>query len=1102
MNDNNKKALEDKRDRERISRELNTTMLVEAAAGTGKTTSMMSRMANLVSSGEARVENIAAVTFTRKAAAELRDRFRVELEKRVNDASGRERELLSQALEHIERCYIGTIHSFCARLLRERPIEAGVGISFREIEQEDDNELKQKAWDVFMSSIYTSSDNLYKELIERGIYPETLFETFKILTDYPDVDEWPAGDASKPDFSPALQPVMDYWRRVDALLPMLRGVDFGNDKLMPALFSVHRAISHTDFSDDIQFAALLSRFEKVPTIVQKNWPRGKDQALDEKMAWASISENHAVPLVRQWREYCYPPVMEAVKRAVGTYEKLKAESGGLNFQGLLMKAAALLKNNQDARKYFRERYTRLLVDEFQDTDPVQAQVILYLTADDPAETDWRKCRPSPGSLFVVGDPKQSIYRFRRADIATYNKVKTIIEDTGGIVASMSVGFRTIAPIVDWVNDRFASVFPEKATDYAPQRRDLIVGRTDGSNGTLRGLFKITAPKDFKDQPGGFTDIVQWDADYIARFIRKAIDEKMTVPRTDKEIEKGATPEARPGDFMIITYKKSHLSEYARKLGELGIPHQVTGGAALNEISQLELLYLCLAAATRPDDSVALVAALRSELFGISDAALYDFKKAGNTFDFRRDVKETGLDPKDAEVLRDAFASLRRYEKLLSKMPPAAAAEIAAAELGLVAEACADTAGNINAGSMLKAVELMRAARADNWSAADLVERLGAIISREQTYDGAPAKWHESSVVRVMNLHKAKGLQAPVVFLAGPAGASRHEPSLRIDRSGEGTDGYIVSRGPSRGRGEGIALAAPPEWAEHANEESKYQEAEKDRLMYVAATRAGAMLCISGRPSHDSFNPWSFFKESMKDAAELDDPGPRKAPRVKEIKLSASAAGAAAAEAARRVNACAAPTYRVEAAKTYSATYSPTAAEAAADYLPADRAMEWGTVIHLLLEAAIKNPGDKALRALAVSELEHNEMSADLADEAVELVSSAMKSEIWARAARASRRLVEAPFVVKMSELGTESDSTAKDFLIRGVVDLAFEEPNGWVIVDYKTDDRPGRDLAVLTSKHMPQLKVYARAWSECAGLKVSEIGIFFVNTGSYRSERM
>jgi ATP-dependent helicase/nuclease subunit A len=339
MTDNKKGRPGDWRDRDRISGELGSTMLVEAAAGTGKTTNMMSRMANLVSSGSARVENIAAVTFTRKAAAELRDRFRVELEKRVAEASGRERELLSQALEHIERCYIGTIHSFCARLLRERPIEAGVGISFREIEDDEDNELKRKAWDEFMSTLFTSPDKLADELLARGIYPETLFDTFEIITEYPDVDAWPVGATPKPDFAPARQPIMDYWRRVDELLSLLLGTDFGRDALMPALFAVHRAITHTDFKDDIQFAALLSRFESVPTVVQKNWPR-KQLALDEKQAWANISENFAAPLVTQWREYCYPPVIKAVMRAVDIYKALKEESGGLNFQDLLMKAAA------------------------------------------------------------------------------------------------------------------------------------------------------------------------------------------------------------------------------------------------------------------------------------------------------------------------------------------------------------------------------------------------------------------------------------------------------------------------------------------------------------------------------------------------------------------------------------------------------------------------------------------------------------------------------------------------------------------------------------------------------------------------------------------
>jgi ATP-dependent helicase/nuclease subunit A len=489
------------------------------------------------------------------------------------------------------------------------------------------------------------------------------------------------------------------------------------------------------------------------------------------------------------------------------------------------------------------------------------------------------------------------------------------------------------------------------------------------------------------------------------------------------------------------------------------------------------------------------------LFAISDAALYDFKKAGGSFDFRRDVKEEGLSAEDAELFRDAFARLRRYAKLLAKLPPAAAAEIAASELGLVAEACAGPAGNIDAGSMSKAIELMRAARADNWSASDLIERLGAIISREQTYDGAPAKWHESSVVRVMNLHKAKGLEAPVVFLAGPSGAARHEPILRIDRSSGGAEGYIIARGQRRGRAAGLTLAAPPEWAQrHANEESKFQEAEKDRLMYVAATRAGAMLCVSCRSSHDNYNPWSFFKESLKDAVELEDPGARVAPRVKEITLPGDAPAVAAAAAARRVAACALPTYRVEAAKTFSAPDAPTAGEDAAFYPPIEHAMEWGSVIHLLLEAAMKNPGAD-LRALAVSELEHHEMSAALADDALTVVSAAMKSDVWARAMRAPRRLIEAPFVAQMTDVAS-GGGACETCMIRGVVDLVFKEADGWVIVDYKTDDRPGRDLTALERKHMPQLKVYAQAWSEIAGIIVREIGVYFVNTGTYRSERL
>jgi len=112
-----------------------------------------------------------------------------------------------------------------------------------------------------------------------------------------------------------------------------------------------------------------------------------------------------------------------------------------------MRAAELLRH-EGVRRYFRRRFTHLLVDEFQDTDPIQAEVMLLLTADNPTEQDWRACKPVPGSLFVVGDPKQSIYRFRRADIVTYNMVKQIIQKNRGELLTLTCNFRTVPAITD------------------------------------------------------------------------------------------------------------------------------------------------------------------------------------------------------------------------------------------------------------------------------------------------------------------------------------------------------------------------------------------------------------------------------------------------------------------------------------------------------------------------------------------------------------------------------------------------------------------------------------------------------------------------------
>ena len=143
-------------------------MLVEAAAGTGKTTSLVARMINLIRQGKCPVENLAAVTFTRKAASELRSRFQVGLENAAGEASGIEKDRLLLAVEHVERAFLGTIHSFCARLLRERPVEAGVDLEFSELDEAQDREFRARAWSEHLDRMVAAGHPLVAELEHLG----------------------------------------------------------------------------------------------------------------------------------------------------------------------------------------------------------------------------------------------------------------------------------------------------------------------------------------------------------------------------------------------------------------------------------------------------------------------------------------------------------------------------------------------------------------------------------------------------------------------------------------------------------------------------------------------------------------------------------------------------------------------------------------------------------------------------------------------------------------------------------------------------------------------------------------------------------------------
>ncbi|MFH1150493.1 MAG: UvrD-helicase domain-containing protein [Actinomycetota bacterium] len=1140
----------DQDQRDLIVSALDRNVVVEAAAGTGKTTSMVDRMVALLRTGACDdIRRMAAVTFTRKAASELRDRFRLALEKAVREAAGDERERLAGALDSIDQCFVGTIHSFCGRLLRERPIEAGVDLAFEELDEDADTRLREEAWAAYAESVIgLGPGSVIDDLDDLNLNLSDLADTFYRFAEYPDVDEWPLPPESDllSDLEEAAVAVKRFTERMRKLADRLPR-ECGSDQLMPRYSKMPRVVSHyQDLNDRASMLELIDMFfDKRSGAVLREWVQKggftQEEARSERDAWDEFREEFAAPLAEAWRELRYRTVMKVMAEARVVYDRMRAERGQLNFQDLLMKAVGLLEGNPHVRSYFAGRYSHLLVDEFQDTDPIQAEVMLLLTATDPRQDDWRLCVPRPGSLFVVGDPKQSIYRFRRADIVTYNRVRRmILEGDGGkdrgIEVRLFANFRTSAPVIEWIDEVFAPRgdctdkngrpvrFPEAASEQSPAYVRLEAGRSESLEGELGGVFQLTIPSDevlltshlveggrpTEQEAAGLARrytrselAASYEADLIARFIRRAIDDRLTVPRSERELEDirrrrplddPATLQAE--DFLIITRNKTHLSTYGQALQRYGIPHRVTGGTALNEVDELRLLLTCLRAVDRVDDPVALVGALRSELFGISDAGLYRFRRNGGYFNYTSPVPE-GLPPDDEEAITDAFARLRRYRDWTRSMPPLAAFEKVISDLGLMVLAAMRDGGDVQAGSLGKALELLRGDQRAHWSTSHLVEFLADLVEGEYSYDGVSARSHEVGVVRVMNLHKAKGLESTVVFLADSSGEPRAGPEVFIDRGGDRTIGYLGVFGPRWGQWYRPLLAAPGGWADRQAVEKEFEAAERLRLRYVAATRAGSAMIVCEREDGraNGSNPWKYFRDYLSGAPGLPDPGPRNAPSREVLDISVEDVTKASEEAAGRIRRATGPTYARFAAKEYALRDVEKVAKGSGTFATStaggpEYGINWGTAMHLLLELAMSRP-DFDVEAWAERVLGENEIDPGETPRAVETVRAVTGSALWERALASDLCLTEVPFHMLLGD--TDIPTT-----MNGAMDLAFREEGGWVIVDYKTDRiSTSRSEQALADEYAPQLELYGRAWAGCTGETVKETGLFFVDNRKY-----
>lgn len=1081
MRDPDKKEPPDQEARHRIREDLDANFLVEAGAGSGKTTSLVDRMVALVRQGACKVEEIAAVTFTRKAAAELRQRFQVKLEEagRRPGADVAERKRLADALTNLDGAFLGTIHSFCAKLLRERPLDAGLDPDFRELPETEAKRLERQFWLDHLERLGAGGDSQLGELDKLGLRPEQLESLYRKLVEHPDVDfgatpEPPPDEAQTATVRQQLDALLD---RAEALLPRQEpemGWDSFAKKVRTLLYQ-RRSFSWDDRIAFFDGLARLYDLKSKPT--QNRWTsRSQIKQLGEEFREFGNPQNPAGQLLQDWWAYRYPVAVAFAKRAADAFAQERKELGLLTFQDDLVLAAELLRNSPTTRRDLGRRYRRLLVDEFQDTDPLQAEILFLLASKPTGEgDDWTRARPRPGALFVVGDPKQSIYRFRRADIALYEFVKRRFAEFGEVLR-LQANFRSLTCIEKVVEGVFDSeqMFPARDTPSQAAFAPLQVQRSPAA-GCGPGVLRT-----YPIGGGSLDQVAEDDARFIAAHIAEQV----------------ATGERRPADFLVLTRVRKHLALYARVLEEWNLPVQVSGAGVdfEDKLSAFLLLLKCMA---DPAHEVQVLGALVGPFFGITLDEIVAYNEAGGRLEVNRPprLRDDVAAPVVARVapVLDALDQLHRWREKARREPADVTVERLAAETGIFPLAAAGSLGQMRAGTLVYLLDAVRAKALDGDASL-----AGAVEAMETALEWADAMVAlvpgRGNAVRVMNLHQAKGLEEKVVFLGSPFGERNRPPDMRVARGDDGVARGAMPITQQIRQHQWQVIAKPRTWDEDEKIETEFELAERVRLLYVAATRAEDELWVARWDPRPGWgrkypSPWARVEEWIDGeavreavAAGVEVPGtPAGGVQDEDTVFGPGAVGGARSVAARldvsarpdapqpekldpatdltkRVAAAEAavedagtPTYRLETvtnrarardsddskhadsriadaesdvsgADADGAAAGLTGSPVSQDFTvtkarPQSGGAEWGTIVHAMLSAVEEGEEQDMLEARARNLLIKHGRALDVAgnpkelDALLALVRDVSRSEVWIRAMASRERRTEVPFAV-------------------------------------------------------------------------------------------
>ena len=1095
----------DQVDRDAIEDELNSTLFVEAGAGSGKTTALVARVKSLLDTGVA-MENIAAITFTEKAAAELKNRLREKLSESGDHP---------EALDQLDGAAITTLHGFALRILSQHAIEAGLPPRL----EVSPTEAFEDRWVEFQSRLLHSSEQEHALVLARilGLNMGHLRDLARILDSNWDLAAREMGKQPPPTGPIGLPDVSGFPIWFDEVAALSMYCTDPSDRMLPKLHAIaERAkLLRGAAGDPDQILRLLF----VPGLSftrsgQKgNWP--DEESDDPPLREVAAQLRELGDAIKDLRAYVADVLIERLTLVLAAFTLEAAEDrrrlGVLEYHDLLVLARDLLRHpqhGQEVRGALAGRYQRLLLDEFQDTDPIQIEVAKLIATPSGDHRHWSELHDEAGRLFFVGDPKQSIYRFRRADIALYTQAgqaRTVDRK------SLTRNFRSVEPILDWINALFKGFMapPSPSEQHVqPNYQALEPVRKQAPNGPAVAVLDREHPKTTSTR-----NLRTIEATEVAQAILTAVGQGWSVgDGSDNENRQRGRP-ARLEDICILLPTRTSLPQLEQALERHGIPYRIEAGSLIWTSQIIREVMAAVRALADPTDEVALLNALRSPAFGCGDDDLFTYKVA-----YRGQWNYTAARPQHLpsdHPVGEAMAWLAEVHAEARWLNPSQILERIVQQRRLMESSCF---GQHRARYVWRSLDVVvdQARQFEESGGRGLREFVAWVerkISEQTRETDVILSETDDDAVRITTIHAAKGREFPIVILSGTYARSR-PMSAQMVWPEEGGFGVRFSN-----------LLRTKSFADHQDHEEEMEHAERVRLLYVALTRAMDHLVVSAhrlkRGENSTAMP-SMAEMVVENAAWLPEadwlpegdspsegerrPEPDGAPdpmtsEAADIPIMATfsswqserdaflaGAGKPSTMSASRIAWIETEEDDVDQLPGLDKD-GPTDGDDDRSPLRKGRAgTKIGSAVHAVLQTVDLDADPDSLGPVAVAQAEaegisqHTRTVRALAQSALDsdTVGEAAESDHW------KELFVAAPV-----------DGT----VVEGYIDLLYRTPDGLVVVDYKTDDIHDDDvLEAKVDRYQLQLAAYSLAVERAVGEEVNRCVLVFARQGQTARE--